>query len=77
MAFIKEISNYITSKYNLSKDLLTIIFPNKRAALVLRKELEKIKKNIWLPQILSIQEAMSMWSGMQRVVNIDVVFELI
>lgn len=77
MAFIKEISNYITSKYNLSKDLLTIIFPNKRAALVLRKELEKIKKNIWLPQILSIQEAMSMWSGMQLVENIDVVFELI
>lgn len=77
MAFIKEISNYITSKYDLSKDLLTIIFPNKRAALVLRKELEKIKKNIWLPQILSIQEAMSMWSGMQLVENIDVVFELI
>lgn len=77
MAFIKEISNYITSKYDLSKDLLTIIFPNKRAALVLRKELEKIKRNIWLPQILSIQEAMSMWSGMQLVENIDVVFELI
>lgn len=77
MAFIKEISNHITSKYNLSEDLLTIIFPNKRAALMLRKEFEKIDGNIWLPQILSIQEAMSMWSGMHLVENIDVVFELI
>ena len=44
-SFISKISNYITDNYNLTKDLLTIIFPNKRAALELRKELEKIKKN--------------------------------
>ena len=76
-SFISKISNYITDNYNLTKDLLTIIFPNKRAALELRKELEKIKKNIWLPNIISIQEAMSMWSGMQLLDNIDVIFELL
>ena len=77
MDFITEIINHINSKYKLSEDLLTIIFPNKRAALMLRKEFEKIDGNIWLPQILSIQEAMSMWSGLHLVENIDVVFELI
>lgn len=76
-SFISRISSYITENYNLSKDLLTIIFPNKRAALELRKELEKVKKNIWLPNIISIQEAMSMWSGMQLLDNIDVIFELL
>lgn len=77
MAFIKIITDHIAKNYDLSKDLLTIIFPNKRAALMLRKEFESIKQNIWLPQILSIQEAMSMWSGIQLSENIDVIFELI
>ena len=55
MAFITEIANYIKGNYDLSKESLTIIFPNKRAALKLRMELMKsdYKKNVWLPQILS------------------------
>ena len=77
MDFITEIINYINNKYDLSKDFLTIIFPNQRAALELRKKIKETQKNIWLPQILSIQEAMSMWSGMHLVENIDVTFELI
>ncbi len=76
-SFISRISDYIAENYDLTKDLLTIIFPNKRAALELRKELEKVKKNIWLPNIISIQEAMSMWSRMQLLDNIDVTFELL
>lgn len=77
MDFITEIIEHIKSKYVLSEDFLTIIFPNKRAALELRNKLKETEKNIWLPQILSIQEAMSMWSGMHLVENIDVIFELI
>jgi CRISPR/Cas system-associated exonuclease Cas4 (RecB family) len=79
MAFITEIANYIKENYNLSKESLTIIFPNKRAALKLRTELINSKQNtnIWLPQILSIQEAMCSWSGLQLLDNIDIIFELI
>lgn len=79
MAFITEIANYIKENYDLSKESLTIIFPNKRAAMKLRLELmsDKHQKNIWLPQILSIQEAMCSWSGLQLLDNIDIIFELI
>ena len=79
MAFITEIANYIKENYDLSKESLTIIFPNKRAALKLRTELinSKFETNIWLPQILSIQEAMCSWSGLQLLDNIDIIFELI
>ncbi len=79
MAFITEIAKYVNENYDLSKESLTIIFPNKRAALMLRKELQanKYESNVWLPQILSIQEAMCSWSGLQLVDNIDVIFELI
>ena len=79
MAFITEIASYIKENYDLSKESLTIIFPNKRAALKLRTELinSKFETNIWLPQILSIQEAMCFWSGIQLLDNIDIIFELI
>lgn len=79
MAFITKIAKYVNENYDLSKESLTIIFPNKRAALMLRKELQakKYESNVWLPQILSIQEAMCSWSGLQLVDNIDVIFELI
>lgn len=79
MAFITEIANHIISNYDLSKESLIIIFPNKRAALKLRMELKSrsYRTNVWLPQILSIQEAMCSWSGLQLLNNIDIVFELI
>ncbi len=79
MAFISEIAKYINKNYDLSKESLTIIFPNKRAAMMLRQELmsNDYEKNIWLPQIISIQEAMSSWSGLQLLDNIDIIFELI
>ncbi|MBR6439494.1 MAG: PD-(D/E)XK nuclease family protein [Bacteroidales bacterium] len=78
MAFIKKISDYITSHYNLTKENITIVFPNKRAALQLRTELAKtIKTNFWVPQILSIQQAMEEWSGLQLIDNIEIIFEII
>ena len=78
MAFIKKISDYITTHYDLTKENITIVFPNKRAALQLRTELAKtIKTNFWVPQILSIQQAMEEWSGLQLIDNIEVIFEII
>ena len=78
MAFIKKISDYITTHYDLTKENITIVFPNKRAALQLRNELAKtIKTNFWVPQILSIQQAMEEWSGLQLIDNIEVIFEII
>ena len=78
MAFIEKISGYITSHYDLTRDNLTIVFPNKRAALQLRNELAKsLHTNFWVPQIVSIQQAMEQWSGLQLVDNIDVIFEII
>lgn len=78
MAFIKKISDYITGHYELTKENITIVFPNKRAALQFRTELAlTIKSNFRVPQILSIQQAMEEWSGLQLIDNIDVIFALI
>lgn len=76
--FINYIADYIKGKFDLKKEELTVVFPNKRAAYYLRSRLTEIyDEDIWLPQMLSIQEAMTQWSGIRLVDNLDMLFELI
>ena len=76
--FIQRIAQHIKEHYDLQKQELTVVFPNKRAAFYLRSEFQKDNATtIWLPQMLSIQEAMTQWSGKLLVDNIDMLFELI
>jgi len=75
---INNLARHIKDHYDLKKDELTVVFPNKRAALYLRLQFKQIyKDSIWMPQMLSIEEAMSQWSGLQLADNIDLLFELI
>ena len=76
--FTQRIAEHIQSHYDLRGQELTVVFPNKRAAFYLRNILKNsIQQTIWLPQMLSIEEAVSQWSGMMLVDNIDLLFELI
>jgi CRISPR/Cas system-associated exonuclease Cas4 (RecB family) len=76
--FISKLANHIQSHYDLTQQELTVVFPNKRAAFYLRDELKKNSpKTIWLPQMLSIQEAFTQWSGIALADSLDLLFELI
>ena len=76
--FISKLVQHIQSHYDLTQQELTIVFPNKRAAYYLRNVFkENCQRTIWLPQIISIQEAVTEWSGITLVDNIDLLFELI
>ena len=76
--FIRGLAEHIKGKYDLRKDELTIVFPNKRAAFYLRSRFKEIyHEDIWLPQMLSIEEAMTQWSGIRLVDTVDMLFELI
>ena len=77
-SFIQRLYTHIQNHYNIDKEELTIVFPNKRAAYYLRTEFCKnYTKPRWLPQMLSIEEAVTHWSGITLVDNIDMLFELI
>lgn len=77
-SFISKLAKHIQSHYDLSKQELTVVFPNKRAAFYLRNAFrENCQQTIWLPQIISIQEAVTQWSGIALADNIDLLFELI
>ena len=76
--FIAKLAKHLQSHYDLKKQELTVVFPNKRAAFYLRDELKRNShKTIWLPQMISIEEAVTQWSGMSLADNIDLLFELI
>ena len=76
--FLSKLAKHIQSQYDLSQQELTLIFPNKRAAFYLRDELKKKnQQTIWMPQMLSIQEAFTQWSGIALADSLDVLFELI
>ena len=76
--FINSIALHIKEKYDLRKDELTVVFPNKRAAFYLRSKFKEIyNEDIWLPQMLSIEEAVTLWSGIRLVDAVDMLFELI
>ena len=77
-SFINSLAEHIKSTYDLRKEELTVVFPNKRAAFYLRSRFkETYSDDIWLPKLLSIEEAVTQWSGIRLVDNVDMLFELI
>ena len=77
-SFINSLAEHIKSTYDLRQEELTVVFPNKRAAFYLRNRFKEIySDDIWLPQMLSIEEAVTQWSGIRLVDNVDMLFELI
>ena len=78
MSFLSTLAQHIKDRYDLRNESLTVVFPNKRAAFYLRSRFKTmIKEDIWMPQMLSIEEAMSQWSGIQIADTVDLLFELI
>lgn len=76
--FINDLALHIKERYDLKKEDLTVVFPNKRAAFYLRSKFKELyHEDIWLPQMLSIEEAMTQWSGIRLVDAVDMLFELI
>ena len=76
--FIHKLASHILSHYDLTSQELTVVFPNKRAAFYLCNALkENSQQTLWLPQIISIEDAVTQWSGIALADNIDLLFELI
>jgi CRISPR/Cas system-associated exonuclease Cas4 (RecB family) len=76
--FISKLAKHIQSHYDLTQQELTVVFPNKRAAFYLRNAFkDNCEQTLWLPQMLSIEEAITQWSGITLADNIDLLFELI
>lgn len=76
--FISKVTDFIQENYDLQHTTLSVVFPNKRAALYLRNELKnRYKGNYWVPKIYSIEEAICEWSKIEKLDSIDLIFKLL
>jgi PD-(D/E)XK nuclease superfamily len=74
--FLKELAEDII-KNNHRLDKLTIVFPNRRAALFFNKYLtESLSKPSWSPRLLSIEEFFSELSNLQEPDRLSLIFKL-
>lgn len=75
--FLKQLASKCYKIYGTKSDTLTIVFPNKRAGLFFRKYLsELIRKPIWSPVILSIEEFIISFSKKQLANQTRLLFAL-
>ena len=76
--FIQRVAAYILEHYPTDTDQLTVVFPNKRASIFLKKELSlQAGKTIWMPQIQSVEEIFAQWIGMGIADPLSIIFDLI
>jgi len=74
--FLLEVAEDIISKHSGLEDI-TIIFPNRRAALYLRHYLsQRIGKPSWAPNLLSIEEFFTKLSGFNQLDRLELIFRL-
>ena len=74
--FLKELAEKLIES-NAHLEQLTIVFPNKRAALFFRKYLaELLHKPVWSPSLISLEELFAEHTTLQEVDRLDLVFRL-
>ncbi len=76
-AFLEKVADHIYDNHKNHLQDLSVVVPNRRAALFLGKYLSsKTDKPIWSPQFYSIEDFVFKLSGFQLVPLIDLLFEL-
>jgi CRISPR/Cas system-associated exonuclease Cas4 (RecB family) len=76
--FLGNVAEHLLENYPNKLGEITVVFPNRRASLFLKNELAKrIKSTIWLPKIITIEEALQLWTGFQITDPLQVKLELL
>ncbi len=77
MSFIEQLSEEILVCHKTDLDKLCIVFPTRRAALFLKKELSnKLTDPIWMPTILSIQDFIQELSPLKIEDSLTLLFDV-
>lgn len=75
--FLVQLSEQLFEKYGHNFQDVTVVFPNRRAGLFFRKHLSKLlKKPVWAPQILNVDEFVKSLSGLQSADHLTLLFLL-
>lgn len=77
MTFLSEVADELLSKYGDKLGECTVVFPNRRAGLFLKKHLsQKIEKPVWSPEVKSLEDFLFQFSSIKKTDTLSLVFEL-
>jgi ATP-dependent helicase/nuclease subunit B len=77
MTFLKQTAEYLWNRYGEEINKICIVLPNKRAGIYLKKHFaDSAARTIWAPQIITIEELISEFSGLHIPDNFTLLFDL-
>ncbi|MEO1253577.1 MAG: PD-(D/E)XK nuclease family protein, partial [Bacteroidota bacterium] len=77
MAFLSQVADYLLKNHSSHLGDCTVVFPNRRAGLFLKKQLsKKIDKPVWSPTTSSLEDFLFTFSGIKKADQLTLIFEL-
>ncbi len=75
--FLSGVAEHLLTNYGTNLGDCTIIFPNRRAGLFLKKQLSgKIEKPVWSPDTVSLEDFLFRFSSIKKADALTLIFEL-
>lgn len=75
--FLTEVADYLLTNHSERLGECTVVFPNRRAGLFLKKELSgKIADPVWSPDVKSLEDFLFQFSFIRKTDTLSLVFEL-
>ncbi len=76
-SFLSEVAAYLLKKHADNLGDCTVVFPNRRAGLFLKKYLsQKIDRPAWSPKVMSLEDFLFQFSPVKQTDTLSLVFEL-
>ena len=77
MSFLSDVAEFLLTKYQSDIGKCTIVSPNKRVGIFLKKIIaQKVEKPIWSPIVQSLEEFMLGFSEIKKADTLTLIFEL-
>ncbi|MEQ9006485.1 MAG: hypothetical protein RLP12_01275, partial [Ekhidna sp.] len=76
MAFLSEVADHLLEHHHDHLGDCTVVFPNRRAGLFLKKHLsKKVDKPVWSPATLSLEDFLFSFSNTKKTDPLTLIFE--
>jgi len=77
MSFLASVADHLIRNHSGSLEHCTVVFPNRRAGLFLKKEISKrLDKPIWSPNTLSLEDYLFSFSTIKKADSLTLIYEL-
>ncbi|SNS83905.1 PD-(D/E)XK nuclease superfamily protein [Ekhidna lutea] len=77
MTFLSQVADHLITNHKENLGDVTVVFPNRRAGLFLKKHLsKKVDKPVWSPTVYSLEDFLFRYSNVKKTDTLALVFEL-